>query len=68
MGYSAFDSLPPSFADFLIGHIAAKVAQKTEENIWQGATATAGEFDGFTALLAADADVIDVTVQALNCI
>jgi len=71
MGYSAFDSLPPSFADFLIGHIAAKVAQKTEENIWQGATATAGEFDGFTALLAADADVIDVTgttVTAANVI
>ena len=71
MGYSAFDSLPPSFADFLIGHIAAKVAQKTEENIWQGATATAGEFDGFTALLADDATVIDVvgtTVDATNVI
>lgn len=71
MGYSAFDSLPPSFADFLIGHIAAKVAQKTEENIWQGATANAGEFNGFTALLAADADVIDVTgttVTAANVI
>ena len=71
MGYSAFDSLPPSFADFLIGHIAAKVAQKTEENIWKGATANAGEFDGFTALLAADATVIDVvgtTVTAANVI
>lgn len=71
MGYSAFDSLPPSFADFLIGHIAAKVAQKTEENIWQGVTATAGEFDGFETLLAADADVIDVvgtTVTAANVI
>ena len=71
MGYSAFDSLPPSFADFLIGHIAAKVAQKTEENIWQGATANVGEFDGFTALLAADATVIDVvgtTVTAANVI
>jgi len=71
MGYSAYDSLPPSFADFLIGHIAAKVAQKTEENIWQGATATAGEFDGFTALLADDGDVIDVvgtTVTAANVI
>ncbi len=71
MGYSAFDSLPPSFADFLIGHIAAKVAQKTEENIWQGVTANAGEFNGFTALLAADATVIDVTgttVTAANVI
>ena len=71
MGYSAFDSLPPSFADFLIGHIAAKVAQKTEENIWQGVTSNAGEFDGFTTLLAADATVIDVvgtTVTAANVI
>lgn len=71
MGYSAFDSLPPSFADFLIGHIAAKVAQKTESNIWQGAAATAGEFDGFTALLLADATVVDVTgttVTAANVI
>ncbi len=71
MGYSAFDSLPPSFADFLIGHIAAKVAQKTEENIWQGVTANAGEFDGFETLLAADATVIDVTgttVSAANVI
>ena len=71
MGYSAFDTLPPSFADFLLGHIAAKVAQKTEETIWQGATATAGEFDGFGALLAADATVVDVTgttVTAANVI
>ena len=71
MGYSAFDSLPPSFADFLIGHIAAKVAQKNEQNIWQGATSNAGEFDGFTVLLAADSDVIDVTgttVTAANVI
>ena len=71
MGYSAFDSLPPSFADFLIGHIAAKVAQKTEENIWQGVTANAGEFDGFETLLAADGNVIDVTgttVTAANVI
>ena len=42
MGYSAFDELPSNFADFLIGHVAAKVAQKTEQTIWTGATATAG--------------------------
>jgi hypothetical protein len=66
MGYSAFDSLPPSFADFLIGHIAAKVAQKTEENIWQGVTANAGEFDGFETLLAADATVLDVTGTSIT--
>jgi hypothetical protein len=60
MGYSAFDSLPPSFADFLIGHVASKVAQRTEQSIWNGAAATAGQFGGFTELLLADADVTDV--------
>jgi hypothetical protein len=71
MGYSAFDELPSNFADFLIGHVAAKVAQKTEQTIWTGATANAGEFNGFGALLAADGDVVDVTgtsVTAANVI
>jgi len=66
MGYSAFDTLPASFADFLIGHIAAKVAQKTEQTIWTGVNATAGEFDGFATLLAADATVIDVVGTAVT--
>ena len=64
MGYSAFDNLPPSFADFLIAHVAAKVAEKTEQNIWKGATATAGEFDGFVTLATADATVLDVAAPA----
>jgi len=72
MGYSAFDSLPPSFADFLIGHVASKVAQRTEQSIWNGAAATAGQFGGFTELLLADADVTDVgggaAVDASNVI
>jgi hypothetical protein len=71
MGYSAYDNLPPKFADFLIGHVAAKVAEKTEQTIWQGTNATAGEFDGFATLLAADADVVDVvgtTVTSANVI
>jgi len=60
MGVSAFDSLPPSFADFLIAHVAAKVAQKNETNIWSGVTANAGEFDGLVTLATADGDVVDV--------
>ena len=59
MGISAFDQLPPNFADFLIAHVAGKVAEKTEQNIWGGVDATAGEFDGFTVLMAADSDVND---------
>jgi len=59
MGYSAFDQLPSNFADFLIGHVASKVAEKTEQTIWGGVNATAGEFDGLTVLMAADGDVND---------
>ncbi len=59
MGYSAFDELPSSFSDFLLGHVAAKVAEKTEQNIWGGVNGNAGEFDGFTVLMAADGDVND---------
>lgn len=61
MGYSAFDTLPKNFQDFLLAHVIAKVAEKNEHAIWQGANATAGEFDGFTVLAAADSDVVDVT-------
>ena len=71
MGYSVYDNLPANFSDFLISHVAAKVAQKTEETIWGGATATAGEFDGFVTLMTADGDVNDVvgtTVTAANVI
>jgi len=60
MGYSAYDSLPPAFSDFLIGHVASKVAEQTEQNLWGGAgDGTNGQFDGFTTLMAADADVND---------
>jgi len=71
MGYSAHDNLAPSFAEFVIAHVASKVADKTEKNIWSGATANSGEFDGFTAKLTADATVVDVakaTVTAANVI
>jgi len=71
MGYSVYDNLPANFSDFLISHVASKVAQKTEETIWGGATATAGEFDGFVTLMTADGDVNDVvatTVTASNVI
>jgi hypothetical protein len=63
MGYSAFDSLPPAFADYLLAHVAAKVAEKNELNIWGGVNATAGEYDGFVTLATADATVLDVTTD-----
>jgi len=71
MGYSAFDTLPPSFQDFLLAHVAAKAAQNTEISIWRGANATAGQFDGFVTLATADSSVVDVvgtTIDASNVI
>ncbi len=66
MGFSQYDNLPKRFSDFLIAQVAAKVAEKVEQNIWQGATANVGEFDGFQALLAADGDVVDVSGTTLS--
>jgi len=57
MGYSAFADIPASFSDFVLGHVAAKVADKTEKNIWQGVNANTGEFDGLVTLLAADGNL-----------
>jgi hypothetical protein len=73
-GFSSFDVLPKTFADFLVAHVAAKVAAKNETNIWSGVTANAGEFNGFQALLAADAalpvanEVAGTTVTASNVV
>lgn len=71
MGMSSFETLPKSFADYLIAHVASKVAESMEVSIWRGANATAGQFDGFVPLATADAAVIDVvgtTVTAANVI
>ena len=71
MGLSAHDHLPPNLADFIIAKTAAEVATANETIIWQGATGTAGQYDGFLARFAADATVVDVvgtTVTAANVI
>jgi len=56
MGYGAFDELPASFTDYLIGYVADKVAQKTEQMIWEG-TGSTDEFSGLTTQIALDADL-----------
>jgi len=71
MGYSAFDNLPPKFSDYLIGHVAGLVAEKTENSIWAGDEDTTGQFDGFKTLMLADSTVVDVakaTVTSSNVI
>ena len=41
-------NLGPDFATFLLSRIAGFIAQHAENNVWNGAVATAGEFEGFT--------------------
>lgn len=60
MGASAYKNLPTSFADYLMAHVVAKVAESTENNIWGGFAANAGEFTGLVPLAVADAGVVDV--------
>ena len=65
MGFSAFDSLPPLFSDYVIARVAAEVANATENSIWKG-SAGEGNFDGFETLLAADATVNDVIAGSVD--
>lgn len=69
MGFSAFDSLPPLFSDYVISRVAAEVANATETSIWQG-SAGEGNFDGFETILTADggADVTAIAVDSSNVI
>ena len=58
MGYSAFDTIPKSFNDYLIGQVLAQIASATETSIWAGTsagtpgdTSANGDFVGFQARL-----------------
>jgi hypothetical protein len=53
LGYSAFDTIPASFTDYLISYIGGYVAQATEISIWQGNNSTNGQFGGYELALSA---------------
>ena len=52
LGFSAFDEIPKNFNDFLISYVGGKVAEATEQSIWQG-TNINGSFLGFQSALSA---------------
>jgi hypothetical protein len=74
MAATAHASLAPTFADHLVQLVGANVAQSRENTIWQGAAATAGEFDGFEALFTSEAaqpaayEVAGIALSAANII
>ena len=63
-----------SFESYLVALVAANIAASREDVIWQGANGTGGEFDGFEALLTADAalpaanEVAGIALSAGNII
>ena len=73
MGYSAFRNMPSSIQDYIVQHVAAKVASATEVSVWRGSDG-ANDYDGLATLLAADAnlptanEVTGTTVTAANVI
>jgi hypothetical protein len=52
LGFSAFDEIPKSFNDYLVSYVGGKVAEATEQSIWQG-TNINGQFTGFQSALSA---------------
>ena len=74
MGFGLNDELPKDFSDFVLAHVAAKVADRTEKSIWSGDSGTSGQFDGFATLLAADTalpsgqDIVGTAVTAENVV
>jgi len=65
MGYSAYDVLPPSFQAFFAQKMAEIVNASIETGIWVG-TDTAGQFEGLTVKMLADATVLDVASTTLS--
>ena len=74
MGYSSFDTLPKSFADYLIAYAAEKVAAANEVSIWQGNSGQSGQFDGLFYTAQADVNlplaqnITGTTITAANVI
>lgn len=74
MGYSSFDTLPKSFADYLIAYAAEKVAAANEVSIWQGNSGISGQFDGLYSTALVDVNlppaqlIPSVAINAANVI
>lgn len=64
-GDSAHNNLPSSFAEYLIAHVSAKVAEELEGAIWNG-DGSADTFEGFLPKFDADASIITVDSTAIT--
>ena len=65
MGSGANNRQTPQFHAFVMSYLADSIAASTEENIWAGADAVGGQFEGFltatTGAFAVDGNVVGVS-------
>jgi len=73
MGFSAFDKLPGSLADYILAYVAGKIAESVENNIWNGDDSAASGnnlFEGFEQRLSSSAlsGVGSTTISSSNVV
>ena len=73
MGFSAFDKLPGSLADYILAYVAGKIAESVENNIWNGDDSAASGnnlFEGFEQRLSSSSlsGVGSSTISASNVV
>jgi len=68
MGAGANNRNTPEFHAFVMSYLADAIAESVEENVWAGADANGGEFEGFltatTGAFAQDGNVVGVSKTA----
>ncbi len=73
MGFSAFDKLPGSLAEYILAYVAGKIAESVENNIWNGDDSAASGnnlFEGFEQRLSSSSlsGVGSTTISASNVV
>lgn len=66
LGMSAWNNIPASLNDFLISYIGGKIAESTENSIWNGSAAVNGEFNGIVTDALANEDVVAITGSTIT--
>lgn len=57
LGYSSFNEIPKNFTDYLVSYVGGKVAEATEQSIWQGSASVNGQFGGLETAFSASVAV-----------
>lgn len=61
MGDSAWNATPADIQAAILAEVLGEMAEYIDNVIWNGATGTPGQWDGFTVLFAADGSVVKPT-------